>query len=67
MSAGHLHKIAGEFLHEIERALGGGLRGQGVQVGEAGQARHFLIETGVVLHGARAQRIKARVDRVVAR
>ena len=37
----------------------------GCSVGEAGQARRPLVDLGVVLHRARAQRVEAAVDRVV--
>ena len=42
-----------------------GERLQRVQVAEAGQARHLLVEARVVLHGARAEREDAGVDAVV--
>ena len=54
-----------ELPEELERALGGRVGRQRVQVREARQARGPLVELGVVLHGARAQRVEARVHRVV--
>ncbi len=43
----------------------GVLRGlQGMHAGKARQGRHLLVDAGVVLHGAGAQRIKAVVDAV---
>src|SRR5258708_16247619 len=36
-----------------------------MQIADAGQARHLLVEARIVLHRARAQRIDAHVDSVV--
>src|SRR5882762_8599170 len=36
-----------------------------MEVADAGQAGHLLVDPGIVLHGARAQRIDAHVDGVV--
>src|SRR5205823_604923 len=49
----------------LEGTLHGRLRLQRMQVADAGQPRHLLVEAGIVLHGARAQRIDAHVDGVV--
>ena len=35
---------------------------QWVQVGEFGQVAHLLVDLGIVLHGARPQRVEASVD-----
>src|SRR5262249_2195556 len=35
------------------------------EIADAGQSRHLLVESRIVLHGARAQRIDAQVDGVV--
>src|SRR5262249_4485125 len=46
-------------------ALHGRDRLQWVDVRESRETRHPLVEARVVLHGAGAQRIEARIDRVV--
>jgi hypothetical protein len=38
---------------------------EGVEIGEPGMAREVLVELGVVLHRARAQRVEPRVHPVV--
>ena len=48
--------------HQLERALGVLVVLQRVQAREAGQRRHALVQLGVVLHRARAQRVEARVE-----
>ena len=54
-----------ELVDQLERALHRLLRLQRVDVGEARQPRHLLVEARVVLHRARAEREQAEVDRVV--
>ena len=63
--AGHLDQPVRQLGDQLERAGHGRLRLQRVDVGEAGQPRHLLVEARVVLHGARAERIDAGVDGVV--
>ena len=60
--AGQRREIAGELAHELERALHGRDRLQGMDVAEAGQPRHALVEAGIVLHGAGAERKQPGVD-----
>src|SRR5882762_1983384 len=36
-----------------------------MQIGETRQPRHLLVEPRVVLHRARAERVKAAIDRVI--
>jgi hypothetical protein len=55
----------GQAVHQLDRALHRRLRLQRVDVGEARQARHLLVQARVVLHRARAQRIQRQVDGVV--
>ena len=50
---------------QLERALGQRVRRQRVELREAGQAGGPLVDLGVVLHRARAQRVEAAVHRVV--
>ncbi len=50
---------------QLERALHRRDRLQRMEVGEAGQPRHLLVEPRIVLHRARAERVEAAVDRVV--
>ena len=52
-------------IDQFERALHRALRLQRMEVGEAGQPRHLLVEPRVVLHRARAERVEAAVDRVI--
>src|SRR5947199_267771 len=47
------------------RALDGVDRLQRMDVGEARQARDLLVEPGIVLHRARAEREQAEVDRII--
>ena len=54
-----------ELPQQLERALGGLVGGERMEVGEARQAGRPLVELRVELHRARAERIEARVDRVV--
>ncbi len=55
----------GQLVHQLQRALNRRLRLQRVDVREARQARHLLVQARVVLHRARAQRIQRQVDGVV--
>src|SRR5205807_1945507 len=48
-----------------ERARDGGQRLERVDVGKSRESRQLLVEPGIVLHCARAQRIEPSVDRVV--
>ena len=52
--------------HEAERTLHVALVLVGMQVGEAVQPRDLLVDDGVVLHRARAERVGAVVQVVVA-
>ena len=63
--AGHLEQPAAELGDQVERARDRRQRLQRVDVGEAGQPRHLLVEARVVLHRAGAERIEPDVDRVV--
>ncbi len=62
---GRHHQPVGKRIDQFQRARHGGDRLQRVDVCEARQASHFFVETRIVLHGARAERIKAAVDGVV--
>ncbi len=60
--AGDLAQRLFELDQELEPPLGAvGGRG-GMDVGQAGQAGHGVADLGVVLHGARAQRVGAEID-----
>ena len=50
---------------QLQRPLGQLVRGEGMQRDEAGQSGGPLVDLRVPLHGARAERIEARVDGVV--
>ena len=54
------HEPLLELPEQLERALGDRVGRQRVELGEAGQAGGPLVDLGVVLHGARAERVEAR-------
>ena len=54
-----------QLVHQQQAALHGLDRLERVQPGEAGQAGGLLVDLGVVLHRAGAERVDARVDAVV--
>ncbi len=60
-----LDQPAAELVDHLQRALHGGGRLQRMDVGEAGQPRHRLVEARIVFHRARAEREDAHVDGVV--
>jgi hypothetical protein len=62
---GHDHQPAGELGDKFKCALHGRLRLQGMNIGKAGQARHRLVEAGIMLHRAGAEWINPGVDRVI--
>ena len=62
--AGDLAEIAGGGLVHLAAALDGGRGRERVDGGEAGQSSHFLVDAGIVLHGAGAQGIEAAVHAV---
>ena len=62
--AGDLAEIAAGGIQHLPASGHGVLRGQGMHPGKARQGRHLLVDAGVILHGAGAQRIKAAVDAV---
>ena len=66
--AGQPRDLLQPFLKSVDQlqvALHQGVGRHGVTVGEAGQPRDLLVEPGVVLHGAGAERIDAVVHAVV--
>ena len=52
-------------VHDGERALRSVLVGEGMERAETGQTGDILIDLGVVLHGAGAERVETAVDAVV--
>ena len=54
-----------QFVHQPQRALGGFLGLQRVQVGKAGQAADGFVDFRVVLHRAGAEGVEVDVHRVV--
>ena len=54
-----------QLVDQLQRALHGGDRLHRMQIADAGQPRHLLVEARIVLHGAGAERIDAHVDGVV--
>ena len=67
LHSGELEQILLQLVHELEGALEAGLRHEGMNVREAGQRGHALVDLGVVLHGAGAQRVHPRIDPEVPR
>ena len=63
--AGQLAQPARQLGDQLERALHGRLRLQRMDVAEARQPRHLLVQARIVLHGAGAERKEAGVDAVV--
>ena len=63
--AGQGLQPVGELVHQRQSPLDGGNGLQGVDVGEARQARHLLVEARIMLHGARAERIQGQVNGVI--
>ena len=63
--AGQLAQPARQLGDQRERARHGRLRLQRMDVAEAGQPRHLLVQARIVLHRARAERKHAGVDAVV--
>ena len=62
--AGDLTEVPLRGLDDLLAALHRALGGQGMDAGEAGQGSHLLVDAGVVLHGAGAQRIEPAVHAV---
>ena len=63
--ARQFHQPVRHRIDQLQRALHRVLRLQRVNVGEARQTGHLLIQARVVLHGARTQREQAHVDCVI--
>ena len=61
--AGDLAQRLFQLDQQLQPALGAGGRGGRVDLGQAGQGGHRVADLGVVLHGARAQRVGPEVDR----
>jgi hypothetical protein len=59
--AADLGQVALELVRQVQVALEQLHRLQRVRGGKSGQARDRLVELGVVLHRARAQRVEAQV------
>ncbi len=65
LHARQFKKPARKLHHQRERALHGFLRLQWMDVREARQPRHLLVQARIVLHGAGAEREDAGVDGIV--
>ena len=65
LHAGERDQPVGELVDHLKRALHRVYGRERVDVGEARQARHPLVEARIVLHRARAEREQAQVDRIV--
>ncbi len=63
--AGQFDQPAAQLGHKIERALHRLFRLQRMNVREAWEPRHLLVQARIMLHGARAEREDAGVDGVV--
>ena len=62
--AGDLTQQLPSGVQHLLTAFHGVLGSQGMHAGKAGQSGHFLVNAGIVLHGAGAQRVEAGVDAV---
>ena len=62
---GQRHQPVSQFTHQLVGALHGRDRLQRVHIGEARKAGHFLVETRIVLHRARTERVETQIDRIV--
>ena len=62
---GEVEQPARQLLHQRERALHRRLRLQRMNIGEAFEPRHFLVEPRIMLHRAGAERIEPRIDRII--
>ena len=64
--AGHFAEDAAQTVDDFETPLRVGLGLQRVDAGEAGEGGHLVVDLGVVLHRAGAQRVEPVVDAVGA-
>ena len=64
--AEHFAELAAQHVQRLQRALRRFDRLQRVQLRKARQRRHFLVDLGVILHGAGAERIESVVHTVNA-
>ena len=62
---GDLAEVILHPLDDFQAALDGIRRGQGVGGRKSREGGHLLVDLGIVLHGARAERIKPDVDAIV--
>ena len=62
---GDLAQVLLQLVHEQQRALDGHLILVGMDVLKAGQRDGAVVDLGIVLHRARAERVEARVDGMV--
>ena len=60
--AGDFGKEVLQSVEQLQRSLGLLGRLLGMDPGEPGQEGHFVVDLGVVLHGARTQRVKVGID-----
>ena len=63
--AGNLRQRSFQPIHQLQCPLIQRFRGLRVDVAKARQPCRYLVDFGVVLHGAAAQRIKSAIDPVV--
>ncbi len=54
-----------QLVDHAQRALHGFLRLQRVDIGKAGHPRDFLVQSGIVLHRAGAERERTEIDGVI--
>ena len=57
-----LRQVPLQLPQQLQRPLGQRVRQVGVRLGKAGQPHHVLVHPGVVLHGARTERVEPQVD-----
>src|ERR1043165_42985 len=65
--AGDLRQTLLQLVNHLQRALNIGFISERMKICKPRNARNALVETRVVLHRARAERIHADIDRVVPR
>ena len=65
--AGDFDQLLAQRLDNLQRTLRNLLRLVGMPIRNSLDPRHGFVHARVVLHGARAQRIHAQIDRVVPR
>ena len=64
--ARNFRQVLLQFVDQLDRALHRAVWLQGMDAREAGQYRHVLVDLGIVLHGAGAERVEACIHAEIA-